>query len=65
MQGFLFKKLKTKCRCKQSPTGRENPTVTALISTLRCITGSKEATNMAHKCGIGISCTDVCFLTDT
>ena len=59
MQGFLFKKLKTKCRCKQSPTGRENPTATALISTLLSITGSKEATNLAHRCGIGISYTDV------
>ena len=37
----------------------------ALSLTLHRITGSKEATTFLHRCGMGISNTDIRFLTNT
>jgi len=42
-----------------------SPTKTALSLTLHRFTGSREATDLFHRCGMGISFTDVRLLTNT
>ena len=44
---------------------KRSPTATALSLRLHRIIGSKEARTLLHKCGMGISYTDVRFLTNT
>ena len=44
---------------------KRSPTSTALSLTLHRITGSREAASLLHKSGMGISYTDVRFLTKT
>ena len=45
-------------------TGECSPLGVALCMTIHRLTGSKEATNLIYRCGVGISYTDVRLLNN-